>query len=170
MDYHYKQRDSIHMIIYCFMPKACCVYDMHNYMEIILSCLGFPWIKKFAQPASISQKLVSSFIFTYQIPRASGQSRAMPAHVRRGDTGLSNRKWSYCKYREQKFYTQSANNGYGWSSENLVLSRGGRNEGVRLENSIIWSIFLIVGGRKMQWQARPKPISDYMWWKTCSKL
>ena len=29
-----------------------------------------------------------------QIPRASGQSRAMPAHVRSGDTGLSNRKWS----------------------------------------------------------------------------
>ena len=29
-----------------------------------------------------------------QIPRASGQSRAMPAHVRSGETGLSNRKWS----------------------------------------------------------------------------
>lgn len=42
-----------------------------------------------------------------------------------------------------------------------VLSQGDRkNEGVRLENSIIWSIFLIVGRRKMPWQARLKPISD----------
>lgn len=30
----------------------------------------------------------------YQIPLASGQSRAIPAHVNKGDTGLSNRKWS----------------------------------------------------------------------------
>lgn len=28
----------------------------------------------------------------HQIPRASGQSRAIPAAVRRGDTGLSKRK------------------------------------------------------------------------------
>lgn len=31
---------------------------------------------------------------SYQIPRASGQSRAIPAAVNNGDTGLSNRKWS----------------------------------------------------------------------------
>lgn len=31
---------------------------------------------------------------THQMPLASGQSRAIPAHVRRGETGLSNRKWS----------------------------------------------------------------------------
>lgn len=30
----------------------------------------------------------------HQIPRASGQSRAIPAAVRSGDTGLSKRKWS----------------------------------------------------------------------------
>lgn len=30
----------------------------------------------------------------YQIPLASGQSRAIPAQVSKGDTGLSNRKWS----------------------------------------------------------------------------
>lgn len=30
----------------------------------------------------------------HQMPRASGQSRAIPAAVRRGDTGLSKRKWS----------------------------------------------------------------------------
>jgi len=30
----------------------------------------------------------------WKIPRASGQSRAIPAHVRSGETGLSNRKWS----------------------------------------------------------------------------
>lgn len=33
-------------------------------------------------------------IGTDQMPRASGQSRAIPAQVNRGDTGLSNRKWS----------------------------------------------------------------------------
>lgn len=32
---------------------------------------------------------------TYQIPLASGQSRAIPAHVSKGDTGLSKRKWSW---------------------------------------------------------------------------
>lgn len=31
---------------------------------------------------------------SHQMPRASGQSRAIPAHVRRGETGLSKRKWS----------------------------------------------------------------------------
>ena len=31
---------------------------------------------------------------TYQIPLASGQSLAIKAHVNRGETGLSNRKWS----------------------------------------------------------------------------
>lgn len=35
-----------------------------------------------------------SMLCPYQIPRASGQSRAIPAHVSKGDTGLSNRKWS----------------------------------------------------------------------------
>lgn len=30
----------------------------------------------------------------HQMPRASGQSRAIPAAVRSGDTGLSKRKWS----------------------------------------------------------------------------
>lgn len=107
------------------------------------------------------------FLFTYQIPRASGQSRAMPAHVSRGDTGLSNRKWSYCKYREQKFYTQSANNGYDWNSENFdrtLLSEADRNKGVRLKNSDMWSIFLIMGKRKMPWEAQPTPIFNYMLW------
>lgn len=37
---------------------------------------------------------------TYQIPRASGQSLAMPAQVRSGDTGLSNRKWSCINERK----------------------------------------------------------------------
>lgn len=32
------------------------------------------------------------FCLLCQIPRESGQSRAIPAHVRRGDTGLSKRK------------------------------------------------------------------------------
>lgn len=36
----------------------------------------------------------------YQIPLASGQSRAIPAHVSKGDTGLSNRKWS-CRPKGQ---------------------------------------------------------------------
>ena len=31
---------------------------------------------------------------THQMPRASGQSRAMPEARSRGDTGLSKRKWS----------------------------------------------------------------------------
>lgn len=31
---------------------------------------------------------------THQMPRASGQSRAMPEASSRGDTGLSKRKWS----------------------------------------------------------------------------
>jgi len=35
----------------------------------------------------------------WKIPRASGQSRAIPADVRRGDTGLSKRKWSYKNVR-----------------------------------------------------------------------
>ena len=30
----------------------------------------------------------------HQMPRASGQSRAMPEASSSGDTGLSNRKWS----------------------------------------------------------------------------
>ena len=37
----------------------------------------------------------------YQIPRASGQSRAIPAQVSKGDTGLSNRKWS-CRPKRTK--------------------------------------------------------------------
>lgn len=54
-------------------------------------------MKKFCLPA----------LSTYQIPRASGQSRAIPAHVRRGDTGLSNKKWSCWKYRKKRMiYTQ----------------------------------------------------------------
>ena len=36
---------------------------------------------------------------TYQIPLASGQSRAIKAHVNRGEMGLSNRKWSYGRGR-----------------------------------------------------------------------
>lgn len=36
-----------------------------------------------------------TFPYSYQIPRASGQSLAMPATVSRGDTGLSNRKCSW---------------------------------------------------------------------------
>lgn len=31
---------------------------------------------------------------THQMPRASGQSRAMPEASSSGDTGLSKRKWS----------------------------------------------------------------------------
>ena len=59
--------------------------------------------ERMSPPFSIEMTRVwsSSFIQTrkflsllWKIPRASGQSRAMPAHVRRGETGLSNRKWS----------------------------------------------------------------------------
>ena len=35
-----------------------------------------------------------SLLSLCQIPRASGQSRAIPAQVRSGETGLSKRKWS----------------------------------------------------------------------------
>lgn len=38
----------------------------------------------------------------YQIPLASGQSRAIPAQVSSGDTGLSNRKWSYTRLTSRK--------------------------------------------------------------------
>lgn len=31
----------------------------------------------------------------YQMPLASGQSLAIKAHVNNGETGLSNKKWSY---------------------------------------------------------------------------
>lgn len=35
----------------------------------------------------------------YQMPLASGQSLAIKAHVNNGDTGLSNKKWSYRRER-----------------------------------------------------------------------
>lgn len=38
------------------------------------------------------QGVVGGGIFSYQIPRESGQSRAMKAEVSNGETGLSNRK------------------------------------------------------------------------------
>lgn len=102
---------------------------------------------------STIHKAEPSLLFTYHIPRASGQSRAMPAHVRSGDTGLSNRKWSYWKYTEPRvvvfFYIQSANNGCDWSGETKIEQNGhreteDRNEAyVRLVNSVIRSVFLI---------------------------
>lgn len=35
----------------------------------------------------------------YQMPLASGQSLAIKAHVNNGETGLSNKKWSYRRER-----------------------------------------------------------------------
>lgn len=36
------------------------------------------------------------------MPLASGQSRAIKEQVNKGDTGLSNRKWSYRRIKEEK--------------------------------------------------------------------
>lgn len=53
----------------------------------------------------------------HQIPRASGQSRAIPAAVRSGDTGLSKRKWSW---REIEFMGSPGL--HGWSQGTLTGS------------------------------------------------
>lgn len=59
---------------------------------------GKLWRVSFARDAQLLQVYQAVNIFissSYQIPRASGQSLAIPAAVSRGDTGLSNRKCSY---------------------------------------------------------------------------
>lgn len=38
----------------------------------------------------------------YQMPLASGQSLAIKAHVNNGETGLSNKKWSYGRERQRE--------------------------------------------------------------------
>ena len=54
-----------------------------------------PDLNKSVHLSKFQEVLTKKFFWSLcQIPRASGQSRAIPADVRRGETGLSKRKWS----------------------------------------------------------------------------
>lgn len=68
-----------------------------------------------ASPTLLPCRQPSARADPHQIPRASGQSRAIPAAVRSGDTGLSKRKWSW---GEQSEWARQ-----GWCQGTLSLSQ-----------------------------------------------
>lgn len=76
---------------------------------------GLGWIVQYC--SHISALPPSARAEPHQIPRASGQSRAIPAAVRSGDTGLSKRKWSW---REAEF--MGSTRLHGWSQGTLTGS------------------------------------------------